>query len=274
MKKILLSTLALFSFAVANAQAFTANDSISFSSWTNFDLDNDSLTWGITDLTGAGSALDAQGGCVLSSSWVQAGALTPDNLIVSPPIDCSTGSAVTLNWGVGSRETTASGFHEEHYAVYVITSITGIITGTFPTPVFEATLSAGEVMLNESVDISSIAAGQTTVYLAFRHYDCSDENFIILDDVSITGAFTSTNENELSVLNAYPNPATDVLNLTLNEVPSYISILSVDGKVISRNSSVNSLNTEVNISDLETGMYLYEITSKKGVKTVNSFIKE
>jgi hypothetical protein len=81
--------------------------------------------------------------------------------------------------------------------------------------------------------------------------------------------------DEKSALSAktYPNPATDVLNIQLNTNASSVSILGLDGKVIST-EKVNSNDVSVNVANLVSGMYVYEVTSASGEVIRNSFVKK
>jgi hypothetical protein len=273
MKKTLLSVVALLGLTAATAQVYTANDSAAFAAWTSIDADGDTYGWFATDLTGAGSAIDGQGGCALSSSWISTGALTPDNILVSPIIDLTSMVETNLTWGAGSRETTASGFYAEHYAVYVVTDVVAITAGTFPTPIFEGDLTAGEIMETQSFDISTIADNQASVYIVVRHFNVTDMNFIVFDDVEITAGFVAVEESSLEVLSVYPNPSTDVLNITLNSNVETISILSLDGKLISK-EVVNANNVALNVSNLSSGVYFYEAITAEGNKLRNKFVKK
>ena len=275
MKKILLSAIALIALTAGTAQVYTASDTVAFQAWTAGDLDGDGIGWTLADLSGGGSALASQAGCAISNSWTSgAGALTPDNIFISPAIDCSTGSSVSLTWGAGSIESTASGWYQEHYAVYIVTNIAAVVAGSFPSPVFETTLAAGETMSTETVDISAIADGQSSVYIVFRHFNTTDMNFLVIDDVAVNGDFASVEEKDLAVLSVYPNPTTDLLNITLNEAVSSISIMTMDGKIVANNNEVNSTNASISVAELEAGIYIYEVTTKDGRKVRNSFVKQ
>ncbi len=271
MKKILLSITAVFAFAAVNAQVYSANDTTAFQAWTSVDLDGDGNEWNVIDLTGAGTALDGQGGCAISNSWISSGALTPDNVFASPVIDLSGATGATLNFGAGNVETT-NNWWEEHYAVYIVTDLATILTGTFPTPVYETTLPAGGVMQTESIDISAEAAGQATVYIVFRHFNCTDMNFLIIDDLEVNGAFASTDGEELTV-STFPNPATDILNIKLNQNAETVSIYSLDGQLVST-EEVNSSNISLNVAHLAAGTYFYEVTTNEGTRARNTFVKK
>ena len=80
-------------------------------------------------------------------------------------------------------------------------------------------------------------------------------------------------ENDAVTATIFPNPANDVLNFKLNGNASAISILSLDGKVIS-SQEVNQSNATVNVSNLVSGIYMYQITSANGTVTTNKFVKK
>ena len=144
--------------------------------------------------------------------------------------------------------------------------------GTFPTPVFETTLTAGEVFFMEEVDITAQAAGNSDVYVAFRHYDCTDENWMIIDDVIVSETSSASIEENTVVANVFPNPASDVLNITASNEVSTVAIIGMDGKVIST-TDVNGTAASVNISALNAGVYFYEVVTVEG--TVRStFVKK
>lgn len=276
MKKILLSIAVLATAGVVNAQLMSANDAASFSTWTTYDFDGDTLTWSASDLTGVGTSLDAAGECMISNSFNNTASLplTPDNGLVSPITDCSGASSVFLSWTTGNPETNASGWYEEHYAVYILTTADLIPAsmGTFPTPVFETTLTAGETFFYEEVDVTAQAAGNVDIYVGFRHYNCTDENWMIMDDVLLTETSIASIEENTVVANVFPNPAADLLNITASAEVSNVSIIGMDGKILSA-VNVNGTTTSVDIANLNSGVYFYEVVTASGVVR-NTFVKK
>jgi len=261
MKKTLLSVVALLGLTAATAQNYSAADSTAFAAWTTFDLDGDGNNFAAGTVNGTSAT---------SYSYDNAsGALTPDNLFISPAIDFSGATGATLNYTVTAID---QSWLAEKYAVYIVTDLVAVAAGTFPTAVQEETLSETGV-LARSVDISSAAAGQSTFYVVIRHFDCTDNFAIGFNDLTVNGDFAGTEESSLEVLSAYPNPSTDVLNITLNSNVETVSILSLDGKLIS-NEVVNANNVTLNVSDLASGVYFYEVITTEGDKLRNKFVKK
>jgi len=78
-------------------------------------------------------------------------------------------------------------------------------------------------------------------------------------------AFLSENVIAATV---YPNPASDVLNIKMDEEIASIVITTLDGKIVVSESS----NT-INISELNAGMYLYTINAASGKVAKGNFVK-
>jgi hypothetical protein len=85
---------------------------------------------------------------------------------------------------------------------------------------------------------------------------------------NITTGYVGVEENEVITASVYPNPATDVLNIKMNEEVASVVITALDGKVVATETS-----TSVNISELNTGMYIYTITGASGKVAKGNFVK-
>lgn len=75
-------------------------------------------------------------------------------------------------------------------------------------------------------------------------------------------------------LNVYPNPASDVINVTLNkEVAASITIVDVTGKVV-KTSTINGTSASINTTGLSNGVYYVNITDGTSVSTEKVVIKK
>ena len=92
-----------------------------------------------------------------------------------------------------------------------------------------------------------------------------------LDEFQLSGV-SAVLENQPILTKVYPNPATDVLNIQLNTTATSVSLIAMDGKVIST-EKVNSNTASINVANLVSGMYIYEVISEKGEVIRNSFVK-
>ena len=153
--------------------------------WTVIDADGDGDVWGV--LTMPGHESDS---CITSRSYDNnSGALTPDNWLITPQITLpTTTNRINFRFYANAQD---SSFAAEHYAVYISTTTTD--TAAFRL-LWEETMDANGgahraqgVWGEKNTDLSDYA-GQT-VYLAIRHFNCSDEFYFNIDDVSVYEVF-------------------------------------------------------------------------------------
>ncbi|MCI6702898.1 MAG: choice-of-anchor J domain-containing protein [Prevotellaceae bacterium] len=144
------------------------------STWTTIDADGDKNVWYIT--MPEGSNPHSGSFCATSASWLGK-AVTPDNWLITPRLDLR--GAGKLTFFVCSQD---SKDIAEHYAVYA--STTGNNTDDFTVKLHEETLTMENNKGNYKEVSLSLPAG--TRYVAFRHFGCSDQFRINIDDVSIT----------------------------------------------------------------------------------------
>lgn len=93
-----------------------------------------------------------------------------------------------------------------------------------------------------------------------------------LDNVQVIGGGTSSIEENAITALVYPNPATDVLNIELNETATNVTIVSLDGKVVV-SEAVNSNNVSVDVANLVPGTYVYAVETANG-SVRNTFVKK
>ena len=80
-----------------------------------------------------------------------------------------------------------------------------------------------------------------------------------------TGETLSINTNEIEQIKVYPNPTTDILNIKTSLEINRIEIYDLLGKNIKSYTKVS--NSAIDISQLETGLYLVKVYSKDKSKT-------
>jgi hypothetical protein len=84
--------------------------------------------------------------------------------------------------------------------------------------------------------------------------------------------------NVISTVSVYPNPTSDYLNVSLTEtieVESAISIMDANGKALALTtpSNINGSNIQLDIRQLENGIYFINILNNDGSLTSAKFIK-
>lgn len=269
MKKLLLSLALITAGFASNAQVFSENWTAPQAGWVSTQLDADTNYWGVASVSSGTFA--SQGNFAYSESWQDDGtssglALTPDNLLISPVINASglTGS-LTLSFKVGSPETTASGFYEEYLSVYVTDGYNGL-TAALASPIHSQVLAGGDQLYTFNYSINNML-GADSVMLVFRHHNCTEMNFIVLDDINVSNT-AGIDENVISA-SVYPNPATTTLNIDVAEEVTSVVILTTDGKIVA-----SSTNKNVDIASLSEGLYLYQVITVSGKYAKGNFVKK
>ncbi|AFL81335.1 Cleaved Adhesin Domain protein [Aequorivita sublithincola DSM 14238] len=255
MKKITLMAALFAGFAMTAQTTFFSDDfnDEDVSDWTLYDEDGDGNSWAdIFEVT------DTDGNPVtpvslISRSW-QSFPLTPDNWIVSPAIDLTTANGdVQLTWKV---QAAAAEWDNENYSVYVATSsdladlesATVTFTEVYDDPNDEGT------QYERSLDLSSLAG--ETVYLAFRHHDVTDKDFLSIDDVMVTGVL-AVGTNEFKGFKY--SVANNQLSLSANTSIEKVAIYNMLGQqVVSQ--KLSSDNETVNLSGLQSGVYIATVS--------------
>ncbi|WP_033961397.1 T9SS type A sorting domain-containing protein [Psychroserpens jangbogonensis] len=73
----------------------------------------------------------------------------------------------------------------------------------------------------------------------------------------------SVSEFDFNGFNMYPNPAKDVLNIKLNNITkANLSIYDIQGKLVLEHSISEEQNFELNVSDLQSGMYFVKLNTE------------
>ncbi|MDP2401380.1 MAG: choice-of-anchor J domain-containing protein, partial [Actinomycetota bacterium] len=147
--------------------------------WVALDQDADTYNWYQYAATGAANT---GAFCAGSASWIAAArdshrdgyrpALTPNNWLITPRLAIANGDEIS--WWIAAQD---PAWPAENYSVMI--STTNSAPASFTQTLFTETLSDGEWHAR-SVDLSAYA-GQS-VFIAFRHHNCTDQYNLKLDD--------------------------------------------------------------------------------------------
>ena len=180
--------------------------------WATVDSDGDGFNWESHINTGSGNFEAHSGDGILTSASYDNDngvALTPDNWVITPAIELpATTDPIMLTFYVCGQDASYAG---EHYGVYISTGDNQTDLTSFVC-LGQETIDAngGSGLTRESgaygeknVDLTSYA--NQTVYIAFRHFNCTDMFYLNLDDVSV---------NTLSACTTPMNPNTTDITYT------------------------------------------------------------
>lgn len=120
------------------------------------------------------------------------------------------------------------------------------------------------VVIPVEVDLSAYAG--ETAQLSFQ-YVGADGAQLILDDIVVEG---SMGLNELnSSFSVYPNPTSNIINIsnTTNILLEGAQIIDMNGRTVKTVSLAGVSETQINISDLSSGIYMMNLSSDQGMVT-------
>ncbi|SRX54622.1 T9SS-dependent choice-of-anchor J family protein [Aequorivita sp. CIP111184] len=255
MKKITLFFTLFAGFAM-NAQTVFFSDDFNdedVSDWTRYDEDGDGNFFADLFVVEDGSGNPVTPVSIISRSW-QGAPLFPDNWIVSPAIDLTTATGlVQLTWKV---QAAAASWDLEKYSVYVGTSsdIADLESATVTfTEVYDDPADLG-TQYDRTLDLSSLAG--ETVYLAFRHHDVTDQDFLSIDDVTVAGVL-AVGTNEFKGFNYFV--ANNQLSLSANTSMENVVLYNMLGQqVVSQ--KLNNSNETIELSGLQSGVYIATVS--------------
>ena len=237
MKKILLSLAALCLAGAMSAQTLLSEgfEQGIPSTWTTIDADADGQNW-MSYPTGA----YVGEGCAASASWTSnTGALNPDNWLITPAITIPSAD-FALNWYVAAQDPS---YPQDKYSVYIATGNT-VADFTATTPVHTEVIQSGD-WTGHMVDLSDYA-GQT-IYVAFRHYDCSDLFVMKIDEVKVFHPLQNEVVLNNVVVNSFVEQNTavqvgfNVTNDGMQALTSLTATLNVDGTDIATENFTGNL---------------------------------
>lgn len=195
---IMLTILACFAFderplaAPQNLEAIFESDSVTLNweapdntvleesfdteipdNWSNIDNDGDGEMWFIYDLADVPHSGDA---CLASASWTStAGALTPDNWLISPEIEISESSELHF-WAAAQDPA----YPADHYSVKI--SSEGTDLAYFTDEIYSETLE-DDVWHEVVIDLNEYIG--ETINIAWQHHDVTDMFYMKIDDISV-----------------------------------------------------------------------------------------
>ena len=256
-----------------NAQTVVFSDNFNdedLSDWTLLDEDGDTFNWGDTFIVTGTGGVPVTPVSLISRSWTGTPApagtpLTPNNWAISQPIVLPASSTINLSWVV---QAAAASWSREKYGVYVGVEDTPetLVTSNFQ---FIEVYPGGTTgaSLPKSLNLSDLA-GQT-VYIAFRHFDCTDQDFLSIDDVTVTATALSTNDFFSKNFSVYPNPSSSIVNLSAktNSTINNIQITDLNGRTVKSFNQNGVSQAQINISDLSSGMYILNVQTENGTGT-------
>ena len=226
--------------------------------WNNLDEDGDGELWFRSGTPGV--APHTGDSCAVSASWDDA-VLTPENYLILPQVTPAVDEHLTY-W-VAAQDVN---WPAEHYGIVV--STTGMSAADFSTELFSETL-VDDVWAERTVDLTAYQG--MDIYLAFKHYDVTDQFWMKVDDVQwptettpcTIGIEENITDHNVSV---YPNPATTDVAFKSDEKIISMDIVDIAGRTV-RIIEVNNTEYVLEREGLVNGVYFVTLQFETGSMT-------
>lgn len=295
MKKLLLSFIVVLTFNTSNAQVIFSEN---FDTFANLATNG----WVQTNQSNpVGASTWAQGGGTAFAPGAYNGAATSFTLC---NFNSTTGAGIISNWLITPVISVQNG---DVISFYTRTGGSATAAAIYPDNLelrmstngaFTANPSTGDadvadftnllVEINPGYTTSDYPftwtqysytvtglSGLTDVKLGFRYYvpdggpSGANSNIIGVDAFAVTRPVASTQSFFAGNFSIQPNPVNDVFNLTTKngiEVQN-VQVLDVNGRVVNETKGSKTETTQVNVSDLNSGVYFVKVQSDSGVGT-------
>jgi hypothetical protein len=240
-------------------------DTIIPGGWQIVDGDGDSFSWETYQYTPHSGVYS-----LTSESWRPViGPLTPDNWVISPLIEIPVDTIVS--WWIATQDVN---YPAESYGVFV--SVTGNTPEDFTDEIFFETLGADHAVWQQRVVDLDNYAGES-IYLAWRHYNCTDNYKIKLDDIIVTDEDIDNDIAGLIMASTiidkiYPNPfnpETTISFVIEEDGMTDLSIYNIKGQLVGKLVHGDLPRGRHSVvwqaEDQPSGMYLFRLSSNSGV---------
>ncbi|KAA0130811.1 T9SS type A sorting domain-containing protein [Chryseobacterium sp. SN22] len=163
----------------------------------------------------------------------------------------------------GRANLTAGGIVQIGYLTNPADTSTFVMLGSY-------TASSTAVVDNYSLDITGVPAGVNR--LVFKHTGVPS-NSVLIDDITYQlnpNLATSETSVKSNSIKAYPNPFSDVLNISDISNVKNILVTDVAGRLV---KTIANPSSELHLGELKQGMYLVILEMKDGSKQTIKTIK-
>lgn len=143
----------------------------------------------------------------------------------------------------------------------------------------DATVAAQTVELFNNANITTTTWTQATAtftpqttgnfVVGFNCYSAADMYVLGVDDFTVSAGTAGTNDFLSSKLSVFPNPATNVVNITNadNILVTGVQVIDINGRTVKSVKYDGVTEAQINVSDLASGMYIMNISSDNGTMT-------
>ncbi|MBC7384525.1 MAG: T9SS type A sorting domain-containing protein [Bacteroidia bacterium] len=175
-----------------------------------------------------------------------------------------------IEYVIKNNGSAATSLTDSIIVLYILNS-NQVLTVSGQSPVFytNRVLNVNDTIWGKFKLILNITAGDITVPFCVRAFAQTNNQTIDpnqTNNTSCNNVLLPVNEvtKALQSLEVYPNPSSSVLNIALDyKFAKLITVLDLSGRIVEQINIIDK-NTQINVSNLNTGIYLYRIIDTEG----------
>ena len=229
--------------------------------WTTIDADGDGYNWRLNRIWNNPS--NTYSAVSESHDDMYELPLMPDNYLVCP---------FKLTYGLITFRACAqdAAYPKEHFGIAISTS--GNTDANDFTTIWETTMTAKAqgAWYDYAIDLREYEGQE--IWVAFRHFGCTDQFMIVVDDVTLYREWDGVTDLLTPSLSIFPNPATShIVVESENNIERY-EIYSISGALL-RLHEAGASAFDIDVRDLPAGTYMIKLTSE-GVVQSKRFVKK
>jgi hypothetical protein len=104
-------------------------------------------------------------------------------------------------------------------------------------------------------------------YFGFQAYSIADQFYLHIDNIAVDVALSTDEFDNQSAFTYYPNPVKNTLTLNAQNTIENVTMFNMLGQEVLR-AAPNAINSDIDMSSLQTGTYFVKVTIANITKTV------
>ncbi len=225
--------------------------------WQNVDHSGDGYRWEFVHYQAGYSPKEGEYAAMSRSR--DNDPLQPDNWLITRQVNVA-GSDYTLSFRVKTKD---PDWPHEHYSVLISTG-DPIVPGVFKEIHSETLTAEDDGWKKVTLDLAGYKS--ELIYIAFRHWDCTDWYQILIDEIEVKGTVGVAGIDKSPPVKIYPNPARDKFHVVSSETIKQVRLINTGGQVL-KDIIVNEPHTNIRVQNLRTGIYFMQIHTANSVIT-------